>query len=173
MSDDRQRADSLPSAARRVAEALAAADHPTEVRLLDEHAHSADAAAAALGVTPRQIVKSMVFRGKAKDRLVLVLLPGDLRVDMAMAAAALGEVVERADPDWVRERTGYSIGGIPPLGHATAPAVVVDRRLLDQDVLWAGAGTPRALFRTGGRELAAMVGGVLADVGRLPPTAAA
>lgn len=157
--------DALPPAARRVAEALREAGHPAEIRVVDGGARTAEEAAAALGVETRLIVKSMVFRGGSSDRLVLVVLAGDRRVDLSRVAAELGEAVERAEPNWVRERTGFAIGGIPPLAHSTAPTVVIDRALRAESVLWAGAGTPDTLFRTSGPDLERLTGGVLADVG--------
>jgi prolyl-tRNA editing enzyme YbaK/EbsC (Cys-tRNA(Pro) deacylase) len=160
----------LPRAVQRVADALAAAGATAEIRLVDGSAHTAGEAAEALGVEVGQIVKSMVFRGAAGDRLVLVLVSGERRVDLARVAAELGEAVERADPGWVRERTGFAIGGVPPLGHLSEPTVLIDRRLPAEAVLWAGAGTPRAMFSIGGAELVALTGGVVADVAIAEPS---
>jgi prolyl-tRNA editing enzyme YbaK/EbsC (Cys-tRNA(Pro) deacylase) len=72
--------------------------------------------------------------------------------------------VERADPEWVRERTGFAIGGIPPLAHATPPTVIVDRDVVEEDELWAAAGTPHTMFRTSGAVLESLTGGRLAPV---------
>ncbi|HEY5333899.1 MAG TPA: YbaK/EbsC family protein, partial [Solirubrobacterales bacterium] len=126
-----------PRAARRVAAALEAAGHPTEIHLIEESTRTVAEAAAALGVKQGQILKSMVLRGGSEDRLVLVILSGDRQVDLARVAAVLDEPVERADPDWVRERTGFSIGGIPPIAHRTPPTVLIDRDLLTEEILWA------------------------------------
>lgn len=156
----------LPRAAGRVAEALRTAGQPSEIKTLETGAHTAQAAADAVGVEVRQIVKSMVFRGTPGDRLVLVILSGDHQVDLARVSDELGEAVERADADWVRERTGFAIGGIPPLGHKTPPTVLIDRDVLDEDVLWAGAGTPDTMFRTSGASLEALTGGVVVDVAK-------
>jgi prolyl-tRNA editing enzyme YbaK/EbsC (Cys-tRNA(Pro) deacylase) len=158
--------DQIPRSARPVAQALEAAGHRSEIRLLAGDARSAEEAAAALGVEARQIVKSMVFRGADAGRLVVVLIGGDRQVDLAAVGEELGEAVKRADPDWVREQTGYSIGGIPPLGHRTAPTVLIDRNLLPEETLWAGAGAPNAMFRTAGADLVGITGGAVADVAR-------
>jgi prolyl-tRNA editing enzyme YbaK/EbsC (Cys-tRNA(Pro) deacylase) len=177
MDDDRTRGDAFPEPVRRVAAALEAAGQPADIRLLDQRTHTVEEAARALGVDARQIVKSMVFRGARDGGLVLVVLAGDRLVDLTKVSAVLGESVERADPDWVRERTGFPIGGIPPLGHATPATILVDAGVEGDDDLWAGAGTSRAMFKTSGRRLPAATGGTVADVtrsdqataGSLPP----
>lgn len=163
MVEPRSLPDSLPRAVNRVVQALNEAGHETEIRLLDTQAPTAQTAAAAIGVEMRNIVKSMVFRGPG-DRLVLVVLSGDRRVDVARVADELGGAVERADPDWVRAQTGFAIGGIPPVGHQTDPVALIDRGLLAEEVLWAAAGTPNSLFKTSGRELETLTSGVVADV---------
>ncbi|MFN8215601.1 MAG: YbaK/EbsC family protein [Solirubrobacterales bacterium] len=156
--------ESLPPAARRVAAALRAAGHPEEIRIVADSAHTAEQAAASLGVDVRRIVKSMVFRGTAQDRVVLVLVAGDRRVDRARVAAVVGEEIVRADPDWIRERTGFAVGGVSPVAHLTPALVVVDRDLPPDGELWAGAGTSQALFRTDAAALESLTAGVAADV---------
>ncbi|MGE0065745.1 MAG: YbaK/EbsC family protein [Solirubrobacterales bacterium] len=165
MSAEAPRSNALPEPVRRVADALEAVGLAAEIRLVDKRTHTVEEAASALGVEPRQIVKSMVFRGRREDRLVLVVLAGDRQVDLAKVTAKLGENVVRADPDWVRERTGFAIGGIPPLAHATPATVLVDAGIPGDDDLWAGAGTSRALFRASGHQLRVAIGGTVADVG--------
>ena len=166
MDETEARAD-LPEPVRRVAAALAAAGQPADVRLLDQRTHTVAEAAEAIGVDARQIVKSMVFRGERDGRLVLVVLAGDRQVDRGKVSAVLGEPVVRADPDWVRERTGFEVGGIPPLAHATPATVVVDAGVDGDEDLWAGAGTERAMFRTSGCGLREATGGTVADVARV------
>ena len=166
MTANEAETDPLPAAVQRVAAALEAAGIAADIRLLEQRTHTVEEAASALRVAPRQIVKSMVFRGGHEDRLVLVVLAGDRQVDLAKVAAELGEPVVRADPDWVRERTGFAIGGIPPLAHATPATVLVDTGIPGDDELWAGAGTSQALFRATGHQLRAAAGGTVADVGR-------
>src|SRR5665213_2309105 len=110
-------AQPLPRASRRVAEALAERGHRGHVLILDDSARSASEAAAALGVAQAQIVKSLVFRGRESGRAILALVGGSSRVATPLLEAHIGEPIERADANWVREHTGFSIGGVPPLGH--------------------------------------------------------
>lgn len=156
----------LPGPVRRVAAALEAAGQRADVRLLDQQTHTVEAAAGALGIGAHQIVKSMVFRGEREGGLILVVLTGDRQVDLAKVSVVLDEAVKRADPDWVRERTGFEIGGIPPLAHATPATIVVDAGIDGNEDLWAGAGTPRAMFRITGCGLREATGGTVADVSR-------
>jgi len=154
----------LPRAARRVAQALRASGHAGEIRILSDSARSAAEAAAALGVAQEQIVKSMVFRGRTSDLPVLALVGGASRVDPALLAACVGEPVGRADADWVRQRTGFAIGGVPPIGHSEPLRTVADRSLVALALLWAAAGTPHAVFPLRGEELVALTGAQLADI---------
>ncbi|MBS1677316.1 MAG: YbaK/EbsC family protein [Actinobacteria bacterium] len=166
MEESGARSDGLPDPVRRVAAALEAAGQPADIRLLDQRTHTVEEAARALDVDARQIVKSMVLRGERDGRLVLVVLAGDRQVDLDKVGAALGEPVRRADPDWVQERTGFAIGGIPPLAHLTPAAILLDGGVDGDEDLWAGAGTARAMFRTSGRGLRDATGGTVADVTR-------
>jgi prolyl-tRNA editing enzyme YbaK/EbsC (Cys-tRNA(Pro) deacylase) len=160
----------LPRSSVRVADALASRGHSGAIRLLDDSAASAAQAAAALGVAQRQIVKSLVFRGRASGDPVIALVGGESRVEPALLAAHLGEQVERPDADWVREQTGFAIGGVPPLGHARPLRTVADRGLAALDELWAAAGTPHAVFPLRGDELVALTGAELADIAAPPAT---
>jgi len=95
---------------------------------------------------------------------VLVIASGANRVDESKVAAVLGEPIARADAAFVRAATGYAIGGIPPLGHATAMPVLVDRDLLRYEVVYAAGGTPNALFPIAPADLVRASGGTLADI---------
>jgi prolyl-tRNA editing enzyme YbaK/EbsC (Cys-tRNA(Pro) deacylase) len=152
-----------PSAAK-VQEALAAAGFRNEVVMVPASARTAAEAAAAIGCTVAQIAKSLVFRA-ASGRAVLVVASGAHRVDEALVAAAVGEPIGRADPEFVRAETGYAIGGVPPLGHARPPLALVDEALLAHAEVWAAAGHPRAVFRATPQELVAMTGGRVVRVG--------
>jgi prolyl-tRNA editing enzyme YbaK/EbsC (Cys-tRNA(Pro) deacylase) len=154
----------LPRASRRVADALASRGHAGEVRVLADSARSAAEAAAALGVEQAQIVKSLVFRGGRSGEAVIVLVGGTSRVDQEALAAHLGEPVERPDADWVRERTGFSIGGVPPIGHSQPLRTVADPSLVGEAELWAAAGTPHSVFPLRGAELEELTGAELAPV---------
>jgi prolyl-tRNA editing enzyme YbaK/EbsC (Cys-tRNA(Pro) deacylase) len=154
----------LPRAARRVAEALRSRGHAGEVRLLGESARSAAEAAEALGVSQQQIVKSLVFRGRRSDQPILALVGGTSRVDPQLLAGHVGEPVDRAEAAWVREHTGFAIGGVPPIGHSATLRTVADTALVALAELWAAAGTPHAVFPLRGDELARLTGAELAPI---------
>lgn len=154
----------LPRAAQRVAEALRSRGHTGAIRVLEDSARSAAEAAAALGVSQRQILKSVVFRGRHSGRPILTLVAGTQRVDPRLLARHVGEPVERAQPDWVRAQTGFAIGGIPPLGHVAQLRTVADSELTGPLQLWAAAGTPHAVFPLQGEELARLIGAELAPI---------
>jgi Cys-tRNA(Pro) deacylase len=122
-------------------------------------------AAAAIGCSVAEIAKSLVFK-TAAGRPVLVIASGANRVDEKKVRALLGEKIERADADFVREATGYVIGGVPPLAHATEPVVLIDRDLEAFEAIWAAAGTPNAVFRLTPADLVRLTGGQVADVAR-------
>lgn len=147
----------LQPSARKVQEALAAAGFSNRVVELPDSTRSAAEAAAAVGCTVAQIAKSLVFRGATSGRAVLVIASGAHRVDEARLAAELGEGVEKADAEFVREQTGFAIGGVPPVGHALA--ALVDEALLAHGEIWAAAGHPKAVFRLTPAELVAMTRG--------------
>jgi prolyl-tRNA editing enzyme YbaK/EbsC (Cys-tRNA(Pro) deacylase) len=148
--------------AQRVETALLAGGADGAIRELDESSHTADAAAAALDVPVGAIVKSLVFTADGEP--VLVLASGDHQVDTSAVATVLG-VVRRADPEMVRSATGFPIGGVAPVGHPAPLPAVVDTHLGDFDVIWAAAGTPRAVFATTYDELCRLTGGRPARIG--------
>ena len=116
------------------------------IRIMPESTRTAEEAAAACGCSVAEIVKSLVFRTRETGRAVLLLVSGANRVDEAVVAAAIGEAIERPNAAFVREATGFAIGGIPPFGHAKPLATWIDRELLGFDTVWAAAGTPNAVF---------------------------
>jgi prolyl-tRNA editing enzyme YbaK/EbsC (Cys-tRNA(Pro) deacylase) len=125
---------------------------------------TADEAAAACGCVLDQIVKSLVFRGESSGGLHLLLVAGGNRVDPAKAAAAAGERLARADPQSVRDRTGFAIGGVAPIGHLERLPVLMDPRLLDFEEVWAAAGAPNAVFSVSPEELREATGAVVAPL---------
>jgi prolyl-tRNA editing enzyme YbaK/EbsC (Cys-tRNA(Pro) deacylase) len=155
---------SLSRRARQVQDALAVGGFANEVIELPDTTRSAAEAAAAVGCRVEQIVKSLVFRGAETGRPLLVMAGGANRVDEARVAALVGEPVERPDAGFVRARTGFSIGGVPPLGHAEELEVLVDEDLLDEQEVWAAAGTPFAVFRLDPADLERMTGGRVSRV---------
>lgn len=136
----------LSPAAERVQASLRAAGLELRVLELPASTRTAAEAAAAVGCGVAQIVKSLVFRTLRSNRAVLVLASGANRVDEARVGACLGEPIEKANADFVREHTGFSIGGVAPVGHPAALRTVVDQDLFGLPQLWAAAGTPHALF---------------------------
>lgn len=116
-------------------------------------------AANAVGCAVAQIAKSLIFRTKDTGRPVLVVASGANRVDEKAVGRLIGEKIERADPEFVRESTGFAIGGVPPIGHAVPPLVMIDDDLLRLETIWAAAGTPNAVFRLTPIDLVSMTGG--------------
>ncbi len=138
---------------RRVVDQLAAHRVPGQVVVLDGAARTAGAAAAFLGVDVAQIANSLVFAARtsatAAPEPLLVLASGAHRVDTAKVANLLELAdVTRADPDFVRQRTGFAIGGVAPVGHVQRLRTAVDVSLARYDVVWAAAGHPHAVFPT-------------------------
>lgn len=129
----------------------------------EDSTRTAADAAAAIGCTVAQIAKSLLFRS-ASGQPVLVIASGPVRVSESKVAQVLGEAIGRADAAFVREATGFAIGGVPPVGHAVAPQVFIDRTLLDLETLWAAAGTPNAVFKLTPTDLIALTGGRVADI---------
>jgi prolyl-tRNA editing enzyme YbaK/EbsC (Cys-tRNA(Pro) deacylase) len=135
---------------------VAAADGVQE---LASSTRTAAEAAASLGCELGAIVKSLVFRGSGSGSAVLAVVSGDRRGIEPAIARAVGEPgVERADADFVRASTGYAIGGVPPVGHPSPLACAFDEGLLRFEVVWAAAGTPRAVFPVAPAELVSVLG---------------
>lgn len=158
----------LPSeAVQRVADRLAVLSHPHRPRWLDDAARTAQQAADALGVELGQIAKSIVFRRKPDGVAVLVVTSGDQRVDEKKVQALVcadGGKLGRADADFVKITTGFSIGGVSPLAHATAVVTLIDDQLFRFEEIWAAAGHPHAVFRLSPAELQALTGAPVHDV---------
>jgi prolyl-tRNA editing enzyme YbaK/EbsC (Cys-tRNA(Pro) deacylase) len=160
-------ADERPEGFRRVAQALAALGHPHPPRWLDEAARTSQEAADLLGVAVGQIAKSVVFRLKGRDgvadRAVLVVTSGDRRVDEKRVAGLAGPL-GRADADFVKAHTGFSIGGVAPLAHRSAPLTLIDRELFRFTEIWAAAGHPNGVFKLAPTDLVRLTGAPVADV---------
>ncbi|WP_198371091.1 YbaK/EbsC family protein [Roseomonas rosulenta] len=146
----------------RVRAGLLAANHPDTIRAFPEGTRSAAEAAAAVGCEVAQIAKSIVFRAGA--RAVLVIASGANRVDMGKVAAAIGQPVKRAEGAWVRDATGFAIGGVSPVGHVAPPILLLDADLMALGTVWAAAGSPQHVFRTSPAELLRMTGAKVADL---------
>jgi len=135
-----------------------------EVLEFEESTRTAADAAAAIGCEVAQIAKSMIFRAADSDRPVLVITSGSVRVDPDKVSALLDEEVRRASPEFVRDNTGFAIGGVAPVAHRVEPVVLIDQSLFDLDCLWAAAGTPNAVFRLLPDDLLRLTAGVVADI---------
>lgn len=152
-----------PEGFRRVVQALAERGHPHVPVWLEVAARTSQEAADALGVSVGQIAKSVIFRRKADEAAVLVVTSGDRRVDEKKVAAQVG-AIGRADADFVKARTGFTIGGVSPLAHATPPVTLIDRELFRFGEIWAAAGHPNGVFRLSPAQLEALTGAPVADV---------
>jgi prolyl-tRNA editing enzyme YbaK/EbsC (Cys-tRNA(Pro) deacylase) len=137
----------LTSSALRVQAALAAFGLGLTVKEFDSSTRTAADAAAAIGCTVAQIAKSILFRAVPSDRPILVVTSGVNRVNEAKVAGYLGETLGKADAAFVRTRTGFVIGGVPPVGHAETIETFIDEDLMRLGEIWAAAGTPNAVFR--------------------------
>ena len=135
----------LPDAVQRVAAVLQARGHPHAPVMLDDAARTAQQAADALGIELGQIAKSIIFRRKTDEVAVLVVTSGDRRVDEKKVEALVGKI-GRADADFVKAKTGFSIGGVSPLAHAQPSVTLIDRELFRFAEIWAAAGHPHGVF---------------------------
>ncbi len=157
-----------PEGFQRVSAALQTLGHPHAPLWLEVTARSAQEAADALGVALGQIAKSVVFRRKLDDAAVLVIASGDKRVDERKLEALTGKL-GRADADFVKARTGFSIGGVSPVGFApdgegVAPRLYIDRELFRFDAIWAAAGHPHGVFLMSPDQLVALTGAPVVEV---------
>ena len=142
------------SAVKRVVAAMETFSIKGEIKVLTETAKSAAEAAAGLGILVGQIASSIIFKLPDQSPL-LVITSGRHRVDTELVASKLGvEKLERVDADYVKEISGFSIGGVAPIGWLTSPAItLIDEALDDYEVIWAAAGHPHAVFPTTYSEL--------------------
>lgn len=156
--------EGLSRSARRVQNALASLGTSFEVVELPSSTRTAAEAAAAIGCSVAQIAKSLVFRTVRGRAPVLVIASGANRVNEARVAEFVGEPIERADAAYVRERTGFAIGGVPPVGHAEPIHTIIDEDLLGLGDVWAAAGTPNSVFRLSADSLVGLTSGVVRPV---------
>jgi len=149
----------LPESARRVQVFLESKGVETQVIELPESTRTAVEAARAIGCEVAHIAKSLVFRTAKTGRSILVIASGSNRVDEKEIARLISEPIEKASPGFVREKTGYAIGGVPPVAHVHEPVVFIDQDLQANATIWAAAGTPRTVFRITPKKLAEVTGG--------------
>jgi prolyl-tRNA editing enzyme YbaK/EbsC (Cys-tRNA(Pro) deacylase) len=152
-----------PDGFKRVAQALTQLGHAHAPVWLEIAARTSQDAADALGIAVGQIAKSVIFRRRSDDRAVLVVTSGDRRVDEGKVGAVTG-ALGRADASFVKTSTGFAIGGVAPLAHATPPLTLIDRDLFRFTEVWAAAGHPNGVFKLTPAELERYTGAPVADV---------
>jgi prolyl-tRNA editing enzyme YbaK/EbsC (Cys-tRNA(Pro) deacylase) len=150
----------------RVRSALEGCGVAADIVVLSDAGHTARAAAAQLGCGVAQIANSLVFRTVETARPVLVMASGAGPIDPAKVAPFVGEAVAKADATFVREVTGFAIGGVAPAGHLTPPLAVLDARLFAFVEIWAAAGHPRTVFRLTPADLFALTRGAVGEIAR-------
>lgn len=134
---------------------------------LPDDARTSQAAADAIGCSRAQIAKSIIFRLERSDRL-LVVASGENRIDLHKVSELVHEKLDKADADFVREHTGFVIGGVAPIGHKTPLTTLIDEDLLELPTIWAAAGHPKAVFQLSPSELVAMTKGQVVNVCQRP-----
>jgi prolyl-tRNA editing enzyme YbaK/EbsC (Cys-tRNA(Pro) deacylase) len=149
----------LSNSARKVQEALTARGFSSQVVELPDSTRTAKEAAQAIGCGVEQIVKSLIFKGKQSNKPILVVASGPNRVNEKRLGQFAGEPITKADADFVRQHTGFAVGGVPPLGHVEPIKTFIDEDLLLYDEIWAAAGTPFAVFKLTPADLQTMTGG--------------
>lgn len=154
----------LSGSAQKVQEALKNLGFTLDVVELPNSTRTAVEAAQAVGCQVGQIVKSLVFKAKRSQRPILVVASGSNRVNEKAIEALIGEPLGKADADFVRQRTGFVIGGVPPVGHVEPLQTFIDQDLLGYAEIWAAAGNPNAVFRLTPEDLIRMTGGVVVKI---------
>jgi Cys-tRNA(Pro) deacylase len=149
----------LSSSAQKVQDFLITSGYPHKVVEHNQSTRTSAEAAQAIGCSVEQIAKSLVFITRQTKKPVMVIASGPNRVNTKRVGEALGEPIDRADPDFVREVTGFAIGGIPPIGHATPVEIFIDEDLQQYETIWAAAGAPTAVFELTPADLVKMTGG--------------
>lgn len=156
--------ETLSKSAQAVQNVLAQKGLQFKVVELSASTRTAQEAAQTIGCEVAQIVKSLVFYTKQTNKPILILASGINRVNEKMIEEVIGEKIARADADFVREVTGFAIGGIPPIGHKQKLDTFIDKALLNYKELWAAAGTPNAVFKLESSDLESLTGGKIIAV---------
>jgi len=152
------------SARGRVEAVLAAAGVDVDIRVFPAGTRTAADAAAAIGCQVAEIAKSIVLRAAKTGDVVVIVTSGSNRVDEGKVARHLGQPVARADADFVKARTGFTIGGVAPVGHLHTPLMLIDADLMQFDYIWAAAGTGDSVFRLTPAALRTLTSAPVADV---------
>ncbi len=156
--------EELSPSARKIQQALEQRGVKLQVVELKESTRTSQEAAQAIGCEVGQIVKSVIFKARRSERPILVIASGVNRVDERKIEELIGEPLGKADADFVRARTGFVIGGVPPICHDEPIQTFIDQDLLSHRELWAAAGTPNAVFRLTPDELLFLSDGKVAPV---------
>ena len=159
MVEKKQESYQLSSSAKKVQEVLKVLGLELQVVELQETTRTSADAARAVGCEVGQIAKSLVFRGQKTQRPILVIASGSNRVNEKRVGELISEPLGKADADFVRQKTGFVIGGVPPVGHAEKLEVFIDEDLLRYSEIWAAAGTPNAVFKLTPSDLVRMTEG--------------
>lgn len=154
----------LSSSAQKVQQALKAHGVACQVVEMQQTTRSAQEAADVVGCQVGQIAKSLIFKSKQTNQPILVIASGPNRVNEKKISHLISEPLGKADADFVREHTGFAIGGVPPLGHPRALRTFIDEDLLRFDTIWAAAGTPNAVFKLTPDELQKITNGVVISI---------
>jgi prolyl-tRNA editing enzyme YbaK/EbsC (Cys-tRNA(Pro) deacylase) len=156
--------EDLSRSSRRFQELLVSLGTDLQVIELPSTTRTAADAAKAVGCSVEQIAKSILFRTRNDKKPVMVVASGVNRVNEARVAEFLGEPIEKADANYVREKTGFSIGGVPPIGHPEPIIIIIDEDLLTLDEIWAAAGTPNSVFKLNATNLVEMTSGTVMPI---------
>jgi prolyl-tRNA editing enzyme YbaK/EbsC (Cys-tRNA(Pro) deacylase) len=154
----------LPPDAQRFQDELRNRGYDFQVKVFDQTTHTSKEAAAAIGCTLAQIAKSLVFRLAPGGRPLLVIASGPNRVNEAALSEKLGETLQKADPDFVLQASGYAVGGVPPACHPAPLETFIDEDLLKYELIWAAAGAPNAVFPLTPAELVELAGGMVLSI---------
>jgi len=154
----------LSPSAQKVQDALNALGFSNQVTELQSTTRTSAEAAQAVGCRVEQIAKSIVFQGKNTQKPILVIASGPNRVNEKKIAEFISEPLGKADADYVRKRTGFVIGGVPPIGHLEKLDIFIDEDLLQYEEIWAAAGNPNAVFMLTPSDLIKMTGGRVVSI---------
>ena len=156
--------DGLSSSAKKFQAILENSSYDLQVIELPDSTRTAVEAAQAVGCQVGQIVKSLIFKAKRSQRPILVVASGNNRVNEKRIEARIGEPLGKADAEFVRAKTGFAIGGVPPIGHLEPPQTFIDQDLFQYEEIWAAAGTPHAVFRLTPQILRELTGGEVIEI---------
>jgi prolyl-tRNA editing enzyme YbaK/EbsC (Cys-tRNA(Pro) deacylase) len=156
--------ETLSESAQKVQDALIRLGVTCEVMELPGSTRTAQEAAQAVGCRVEQIAKSLVFQGKTTKKPVLVVASGANRVNEKRLRDLLSEPVRKADAEFVREHTGFAIGGVPPVGLSQPMDIFIDEDLFKYEEIWAAAGTPHAVFKLTAEDLVKITQGKVVKI---------